>query len=71
MSNILKNMKKELRKIINPYLKQGWRLVRNNNHMVFKHENGGVVTVSRSASTERAAREIEQDFRRETIRMAG
>lgn len=56
---------KDLRKLIKPFLRNGWEFVRIGKHYFFKHKNGGTVTVSKTASDVRAFKKIKADFMRE------
>lgn len=58
-------MDKDLRKMIKPFLDDGWEFLRINKHYFFKHKNGGTVTVSKTASDVRAYIKIKKDFERE------
>jgi len=62
MLNLSDIKNKDLRKIIKPFLNNGWIFLRNGKHYFFKHENGNTVTVSKTASDERAFKNIKNDF---------
>lgn len=66
MYNVNDISNKDLKKLIKPFLENGWELIRISKHYFFKHKNGNTVTVSKSASDVRAFKKIEADFRRES-----
>jgi predicted RNA binding protein YcfA (HicA-like mRNA interferase family) len=55
-------MNREIRKIVKKYEKRGWYLDRIGKHYVYKHKEGGCVTVSSTASDQNAFKSIERDF---------
>jgi len=58
-------MDNEIKKIIKAAKKRGWYLHRIGKHYIYKHDNGGTVTVSKSASTQGAFQAIKRDFNNE------
>ncbi len=55
----------EMKKIIKEAKKRGWYLHRTGKHYIYKHERGGAVTVSKSASTKGAFQAVKRDFNNE------
>lgn len=62
-------MDQKVKKLIKKYLKRGWFLYRIGKHHIYKHKDGGCVTISSSASNQNAIRCIERDFKTEERRM--
>lgn len=58
-------MNSEMKKIIKEAIKRGWYLHRTGKHYMYKHEKGGAVTVSKSASTQGAFQAVKRDFKNE------
>jgi predicted RNA binding protein YcfA (HicA-like mRNA interferase family) len=56
---------RELAKILKRAKQRGWYLSREVRHCIYKHKNGGCVTVSKTPSKDRALKGIENDFIRE------
>ena len=52
-------------KILKEAKNRGWYLHRHSKHEIYKHKKGGCVTVSTTASKERAIKEIKKDFQRQ------
>lgn len=61
-------MNREIRKIVKKYEQYGWYLDRIGKHHVYKHPEGGCVTVSSTASDVNAFRSIERDFLSESAK---
>ncbi|MBT5491933.1 hypothetical protein HOK00_06720 [bacterium] len=55
-------MNRDIKKMLEPFLKKGWFLDRVNKHSIFKHPKGGCVTVSNTASDTNAVKQIKKDF---------
>ena len=55
-------MQKEKAKVIKEAKQRGWFLHRQSRHEIYKHKNGGCVTVSKTESKERVWKEVEKDF---------
>ena len=58
-------MDSQLKKVIKEAEKRGWVLQRTGKHYIYKHENGGTVTVSKTASTQGAFQAVKRDFKNE------
>lgn len=55
-------MNREVKKLVRKYEENGWFLDRVGKHYIYKHENGGCVTISKTVSDHRAIKNIEKDF---------
>lgn len=55
----------EMKKIIKEAKKRGWYLHRTGKHYIYKHVNGGIVTISKSASSQGAFQAVKRDFKNE------
>jgi predicted RNA binding protein YcfA (HicA-like mRNA interferase family) len=55
-------MNKDIKKVLKQAKKQGWELHRKNKHYIYKHKNGGVVTVSGTTANQHTIKNIRKDF---------
>lgn len=55
----------ELKQVIKEAKDRGWYLKRKKNHLVFKHEKGGIVTVPKTGSDIRNCQEVKKNFIRQ------
>lgn len=61
-------LNKDVERVVKEALARGWFLDRIGKHFVYKHPEGGCVTVSKSPSDVKAWRKIEKDFINEEIK---
>jgi hypothetical protein len=57
-------MTKDLKRLLNPYLKSGWTLEHGRKHMKMKAPNGRLVVISNTASCPFYLKHVEADLRR-------
>jgi predicted RNA binding protein YcfA (HicA-like mRNA interferase family) len=56
-----------IKSVIKEAKKRGWYLERSKNHLIFKHEKGGIVTVPKTGSDIRNCHEVRKNFDRQEI----
>lgn len=59
-------MDKKVKEMVKEYEKNGWFLSRKNGkHYIYKHKNGGTVTISGSSSDKNAFWSVRRHFKKE------
>ncbi len=58
-------MDNETKKVIKEYEKKGWYLYRKNKHLIYKHPDGGTVTISGTVSNRNNHWCIKRHFNKE------
>ncbi len=51
-----------MKQVIKKAKERGWYLHRSKKHYIFKHDKGGIVSVSKTNSERRAWLEVKKDF---------
>lgn len=62
-------MDKNLKKLIKEYEDRGWYLERKKKHYIYKHPDGGVVSVSSTVSDVNMRWGVRKDFKNEERKM--